>query len=190
MNTRNLLVALIPALCCIVPCQSHGHMTLPPSRNGGTFEKAGDCLHGECMWFSQPDADYVHKIDRTARISGEPTLNTPPLRTYNVNVTGGPLDYTRTSPWRAPGPSTENAPSFRLCLTLYSQGSAPVFGSGCGMAGGGPLRQSDGGTALEFGLKQNMDGSELPQVESANTTWSRGTVQEVAWANNANHGGG
>ena len=46
----------------------------------------------------------------------------------------------------------------------------------------------DGGTAREFGLIQNMDGLELPPLPPA--VWRRGSVQEVAWANNANHGGG
>ena len=71
------------------------------------------------MWFSQPNANWTlnpatgRPDDPIARIPGEPTLNAPELRTYNINVSSGPLDYTRTSPWRAPG-------------------SAPVYGSGCG----------------------------------------------------------
>lgn len=142
------------------------------------MEKAADCLHGECMWFSQPNANFTNNPetgrpdDPIARIPGEPTLNAVQFRTYNVNVTDGPLDYTRTSPWRAPG-------------------SAPVFGSGCGMGAGGPLRQMDGGTAREFGIVQNMDGKDLPHLNSsAAPVWARGSVQEVAWADNANHGGG
>jgi hypothetical protein len=132
-------------------------MTLPPSRNGGTLERAADCLYGECMWFSQP-----------TEIPGEPTLNAEPLRTYNVEVSSGQTDYTRYFPWRAPG-------------------SAPVLGSGCGRAGGGPVRMMNGGTAKEFGLA-HMDGAELPVVNR--TVWRRGETVEVAWAVNANHGGG
>jgi hypothetical protein len=41
--------ALAAALATAEP---HGHLTFPPSRNGGTLAKAADCLHGECMWFS------------------------------------------------------------------------------------------------------------------------------------------
>lgn len=77
-------------------------------------------------------------------------------------LAAGPLDYTATSPWRAPG-------------------SAPVFGSGCGMAGGGPYRESDGGTASEFGFPQNMDGKDLPPL-GTKTAWKRGTAVEVCAA--------
>lgn len=156
-------------------CLGHGHMTQPPSRNGGTLAKAADCMSGECMWFSQPDAGAApgragDDGDPIGRIPGEPTLNAAPLRTYNINVSAGPLDYTRHNPWRAPG-------------------SAPVIGSGCGRAGGGTMRQYNGGTAKEFGLVQNMDGVDLPGA-AERVTWKRGTTVEVAWANNANHGGG
>merc|ERR1711907_654146 len=144
-----LLTALLAGLSLAGLCEGHGHMTLPPSRNGGRLEKAADCLHGECMWFSQPDADYIHKTDPIARIPGDPTLNHLPFRTYNVNVSGGPTDYTSTSPWRAPG-------------------SAPVLGSGCGRAGGGPLAFANGGTAPK-GVQQGDDG--LNQPESEPTVW-------------------
>ena len=143
----------------------HGHLTLPPSRNGGTLAKAADCLHGECMYFSQPNADYANDpatgrpADPIARIPGRPTLNAARYRTYNVDISGGPLDYTRTSPWRAPG-------------------SAPVLGSGCGRAGGGPFRESDGGTGREFGLVQNRDGVELSKLTGNTTTWRRGSAVE------------
>ena len=83
----------------------------------------------------------------------------------------GPTDYTATHPWRAPG-------------------SAAVIGSGCGRAGGGPMRQYDGGTGKEFGWPQNMDGSDLPALKETPPVWKAGAAVEVAWANNANHGGG
>ena len=108
--TKVLLAGLLCATCL-----GHGHMTLPPSRSGGTMERAADCLRGECMWFSQPTF-----------VPGEPTVNDEALRTFNVEVSEGPTDYTRRNPWRAPG-------------------SAPVLGSGCGMAGGGPVREMNGG---------------------------------------------
>ena len=151
----------------------HGHMTLPPSRNGGRLAMAADCMKGECMWFSQPDAggSTYGSDSPIGKIKGEPTLNAPELRTYNVDVSSGPRDYTRHNPWRAPG-------------------SAPVIGSGCGRGGGGGVREGDGGTAKEFGLTQNMDGADLPPLANHSVSWTRGTVQEVAWANNANHGGG
>jgi hypothetical protein len=140
----------------IAPCHGHGHMTLPPSRNGGTLARAADCLHGECMWFSQP-----------THIPGEPTLNAAPLRTFNVDVSEGAHDYSRKNPWRSPG-------------------AASVIGSGCGRAGGGPVRSMNGGTAKEFNLTQDMDGADLPV--GPRTVWRRGAEEEVAWAVNANHG--
>lgn len=152
----------------------HGHMTIPPSRNGGRVEMAADCMKGECMWFSQPDAGgkTYGNDSHIATIPGEPTLNAPELRTFNVEVNGGPRDFSRYNPWRAPG-------------------SAPIIGSGCGRAGGGGVREGDGGTAKEFGLVQNMDGADLPPLSGINeTVWTVGSVQEVAWAVNANHGGG
>ena len=37
----------------VVSADAHGHLTFPASRNGGTLQKAADCMHGECiMWFS------------------------------------------------------------------------------------------------------------------------------------------
>ena len=145
----------------VAPVDGHGHATLPPSRNGGNLRDAADCGRGQCMYFSQP-----------ATIPGEPTINAEPLRTFNVEVDdSGPHDYTRRNPWRAPG-------------------SAPVLGSGCGRAGGGPVRSMNGGTAKEFGLVQNQDGADLPKLPERPTQWRRGSTQEVAWANNANHGGG
>lgn len=134
------------------------------------MEKAADCLHGECMWFSQPAVDPPG--DPIGKIRGYPTNNNSGTRTYNVDVVGTWNDYTRTSPWRAPG-------------------SAPVIGTGCGRAGGGPHLEFNGGTAPNFGYPQNLDGSALPRVLGVEpTTWFAGSIQEVAWAVNANHGGG
>ena len=39
------------------------------------METAADCLHGECMWFSQPDASGPSSSDPIALIPGEPTVN-------------------------------------------------------------------------------------------------------------------
>lgn len=161
---------LATAFACAACAAGHGHMTLPPSRNGGTLTKAADCLHGECMWFSQPNSNFTNNPatgrpdDPIARIPGEPTLDAQELRTYNVDVSGGVLDYTYTSPWRHPG-------------------AAPVLGSGCGVGAGGPEREMDGGTAREFGLVQNMDGKDLPQLNHTTVAaWKRNSTQEVAWA--------
>eukprot|EP00660_Eupelagonema_oceanica_P011384 gene11384-6479_t len=56
-------------------CRGHGQLTYPPSRNLGTLDTAGGCLSGQCLWFSQP-----------MEIPGEPTVNAPGLRTYNIHV--------------------------------------------------------------------------------------------------------
>jgi hypothetical protein len=136
---------------------AHGHLTLPPSRNGGTLEKAANCENGECFWFSQP-----------ALIPGEPTNNDERHRTYNVKVNDGPRDWSRKSPWRAPG-------------------TAPVLGSGCGLAGGNAKVINNGGIAPD-GVQQGVDGLTLPSVTS--TIWERGTAVEVGHAIHCNHGGG
>jgi len=138
-------------------CEGHGHITYPPSRHGGNYSKAGFCQTGECLWFSQPTT-----------IPGKPTLNNPMARTYNVKVSSGPHDWSRKMPWRAPG-------------------TAPVKGSGCGVAGGNVLPIPNGGNAPP-GVQQGSDGLLLPETKP--TVWKKGQVAEVAWAITANHGGG
>jgi len=147
----------VSAALLIVSGEAHGSLTLPPSRNGGTLAKAANCQNGECFWFSQP-----------ALIPGEPTNNEEEFRTYNVKVKDGPRDWSRTSPWRAPG-------------------TAPVNSSGCGLAGGNVEVIINGGIAPE-GVEQGTDGLSLPKV--ASTVWQRGTAVEVGHAIHCNHGGG
>lgn len=53
------------------------------------------------------------------------------MRTLQLNVTGQPADVYATSPWRAPG-------------------SAPVFGSGCGVAGGSKDVYLNGGSIVGY----------------------------------------
>jgi len=108
------------------------------------------------MWFSQPTV-----------IPGEPALNDPAHRTYNVKVAEGPHDWTRKMPWRAPG-------------------TAPVLGSGCGLAGGNSLPIPNGGKVQPE--QQGLDGLKLPETKP--TVWKKGDDVEVAWAITANHGGG
>lgn len=141
----------------VIGSQGHGHMTYPPSRHKGNYSTAGTCNEGQCLWFSQPTT-----------ITGEPTLNKPKLRTYNVNVNNGPGDWSRKMPWRAPG-------------------AAPVLGSGCGVAGGNPLPIPNGGQSYR-GMKQGFDGAKLPATKP--TIWRKGDSVEVAWSLTANHGGG
>lgn len=100
-------------------------------------------------------------------IPGEPTLKLE-HRTFNVHVESGPHDWSRNMPWRAPG-------------------TAPVLGSGCGVAGGNAIPIANGGVA-PAGYEQGIDGLSLPANEP--TVWTKGQVTEVAWAFFANHGGG
>jgi len=136
-------------------------MTYPPNRMGGNMSLAGvGAAYGRLfphLWFSQP-----------VTIPGEPTLNEARYRTHNVDVQGGPKDWSRRFPWRAPG-------------------SAPVRGSGCGVAGGFHLPIPNGG-AVPPGRKFGEDGLVLPENEPAH--WSKGEVVNVSWSFVANHGGG
>lgn len=106
-------------------------------------------------------------FSQITEIPGEPTLPDE-ARTYNVKVNSGDDDWSRQMPWRAPG-------------------TAPVLGSGCGVAGGGPVERDNGGIPPK-GYAQGVDFLTIPEQPS--TTWKRGSVQEVAWALFANHGGG
>lgn len=149
------------AVALISTCDGHGHMTFPPSRQGGNLSAAGiSTVYGDfepAFWFSQPTV-----------IPGEPTLNKAEHRTYNVHVASGPRDWSRKFPWRAPG-------------------SAPVLGSGCGVNGGAGVPIPNGGYPWPT-YSQGADALELPESEV--TEWIRGDVVEVAWAMLANHGGG
>lgn len=116
------------------------------------------------MLFSQPNS----KQPTAAIIPGPPTLNSSKYRTVNVNVSSGPYDWTRTMPWRAPG-------------------SAPVLGSGCGVAGGGDVWNVNGGWPSR-GMTQGEDAITLPT--GIPTVWKSGAVVEVAIGIWANHGGG
>lgn len=53
--------------------------------------------------FTNVKAAVEPKTDPIAKIPGFPTINESKYRTYNMDVVGGPFDYTKTSPWRAPG---------------------------------------------------------------------------------------
>jgi hypothetical protein len=110
-------------------------------------------------------------FSQPAVITESPTLPAH-ARTMNVGVNDGPGDFTRTHPWRAPG-------------------TAPVFGSGCGMAGGGPQvpTRKDTGGFPPPDYNYGDDFLKIPPRPNS-TVWARGTTQEVAWAAMANHGGG
>lgn len=95
-------------------------------------------------------------------------------RTVNTDVEcGAEKDFYYYSPWRAPG-------------------AAPVFDS-CGLAGGRTSAQGDGSFGATYtdtpNAKQGDAGSGLAPTASQ-ATWKRGSTVEVAWALQANHGGG
>ena len=169
--------------------EGHGNMNYPPStRQGiagkttpGRLDGGGYCeqpwgpeqqpfshnaLNGACMLFSQPSV----KQPTASIIPGPPTVNASKWRTVNVNVSDGPGDWTRIMPWRAPG-------------------SAPVLGSGCGVAGGGDVWNANGGWPAR-GMQQGADAlATLPKSE-APVEWAPGAVVKVAFGIWANHGGG
>ena len=152
---------LLLAPVCVGIVHGHGHITRPPARNNGSIAGGGHAPNYEAFWFSQP-----------MTIPGVPTL--PAFaRTMNLGVDGGPDDFTRSAPWRAPG-------------------SAPVRGSGCGVAGGGPkAKRADTADEPPPGFSRNDDFLLIPPTRTENrAVWARGSVQEVAWAPMANHGGG
>ena len=142
--------------------RSHAaQITWPPARTNGTIGQAGSCEGYECFWFTQPTS-----------IPGAPTLNSSAHRPFNVDVAdGSAIDWTRRMPWRAPG-------------------TAPVLGSGCGVAGGSPYtNMSDNGGNPPPGIAQGADGR-TALAPKAPTVWKRGGTVEVAWAMMTNHGGG
>lgn len=152
-----VLTALCLVVVVAVGVHGHGQVTIPRARTNLTVQDAGDCFKGSCFWFSQ-----------IVEIPGPPTVNDAQFRTFNIHVSSGDDDWSRTMPWRAPG-------------------TAPVLGSGCGVAGGSDKELPNGGIPPP-GYKQGDDGLKMPATEP--TVWKRGSIQEVAWGIFANHGGG
>eukprot|EP01048_Picozoa_sp_COSAG05_P006932 COSAG05_NODE_470_length_9504_cov_260.657629_7_plen_311_part_00 len=132
-----------------------------------TTHNARVCRSGSVEMAGDCHNDACLWFSQPATISGEPTLPDY-ARTMHVNVTSGPDDFSRTMPWRAPG-------------------TAPVYGSGCGVAGGGPVSYDNGGNAPD-GYNQGDDFLTIPEHKPA--VWQRGGIEEVAFAISANHGGG
>lgn len=151
-----------------VESMGHGMLTWPPARALGDLKSAGlssayvayeEKPNVGYLWFSQPVV-----------IPGEPTLNSPEDRTYNVHVSSGDKDWSRRMPWRAPG-------------------TAQVLGSGCGVSGGSPVQIPNGGASSDPTLyPYGMDGKDLPATKP--TEWTMGSTAEVAFSLIANHGGG
>jgi len=144
----------------VVSCDAHASLMTPPARTEGHV----------------PDGDHDHYnfnhgnpgllwFSQAAFIPGSPTNNDPATRTVRGD------EGTAMNPWRAPG-------------------SAPVLGSGCGVAGGANVPMPNGGEAPvdypQYPL--GMDGKDLPEKKP--TVWQIGSTQEVSFAFFANHGGG
>ena len=91
-------------------------------------------------------------------------------RTMEPEVEGG-VDVWRKNPWRSPG-------------------AAPVYGSGCGVAGGHSTNVYANGGTPPAGVTLGFDGKNLPKTNLGPAKWQVGSVVEVAWAMAANHGGG
>lgn len=158
---NHFLLSLSVLLLTLPFVYSHASLTLPVStRHGGSIENAGNCSvepYFSCLWFTQ-----------ITTIPGNATVNDPQFRTYNIDVDKGEHDWSRFYPWRAPG-------------------TAPVRGSGCGVAGGSDVPLYDGGLPPPQ-YPQGMDGLNLTAQKP--TVWKRGTAVEVGFALTANHGGG
>jgi len=142
-----------------------------------------------CFWFSNgcsigcpecdgttrgpiPDKDKFRKKMDVCGRGYNATICDPALRTVNTNVRcGADDDWYFYSPWRAPG-------------------SAGLFDP-CGMAGG----TTEGG---HYGAiykttphaKQGDLGSQTLPFSPSGTVWRAGSLVEVAWTIQANHGGG
>eukprot|EP01006_Ploeotia_vitrea_P017617 TRINITY_DN48839_c0_g1_i1.p1 TRINITY_DN48839_c0_g1~~TRINITY_DN48839_c0_g1_i1.p1 ORF type:complete len:380 (-),score=25.13 TRINITY_DN48839_c0_g1_i1:1241-2380(-) len=150
---------LLLLLAVVSWVHGHGQLTHPLSNRANcSYETAGTCDGPYgCLWFSQ-----------ITTIPGPPTVNDAKYRSYNVHVSSGPDDWSYKYPWRAPG-------------------SAPVRGSGCGVAGGSDVVLFNGGVSPP-GVPQGTDGITLPAKEP--TIWTAGSTVEVGFALTANHGGG
>ena len=133
---------------------AHGHMTIPASTRNG-----GDFTTGGSCAKGQ-----CFWFSNNVEIPGSITLPNE-MRSLQLNVTGKPEDVYATSPWRAPG-------------------TAPVYGSGCGAAGGGPTAFANGGQPPP-GVPQGTDGFFLPK-HGTPEQWKRGSEVEVGWAISAN----
>ena len=157
------LLALLFLLALPTPSRGHGQLTWPPStRHGGNIHAGADCARGECFWFSNNVEIPEHARPGTLPAS---------MRSIEPEVRGGKRDVWRTHPWRAPG-------------------TAPVYGSGCGVAGGHPTHEYANGGVPPVGVSLGFDGAALPASALGPARWLRGGVAEVAWAMSANHAGG
>lgn len=176
--------------CFLVGSASgHGAMTLPATRMSTSLKKGGLCegtdptvpyQNETCFWFNEgcsigcnscsKDCSHVKSaFGFCCPEQIQPTNNDPRTRTFKDLF--GKLDVAmRFNPWRAPG-------------------FAPVYDP-CGLAGGMLPGEAGKINPPPPGVPQGMRGQDLPEVPALKMTWAAGSVQEVAWGINANHGGG
>jgi len=167
----------------------HGVMYEPPVRNslGLTFPEVS-CAGGSCQWFNQGCTIGCKNVSGKSGLSkggvdcedhAEPTIQFEDknLRTYAIgevyHLRTPWHDWTKYHPWRYPG-------------------SAPVADP-CGVAGGSFEPGSVfAGILAPLGVPQGSKGTEAPYNLPllAKTVWIAGSTAEVAWAIDANHGGG
>jgi hypothetical protein len=166
-------------------------MIEPPTRNSQGWSIMGPgCPGGSCLFFVQGAGIGCHNVtgmgtrdEEMATLFGkgpceehaEPTIPfRNPLATWNLKLNllkpWSWLDYTRLHPWRFPG-------------------SAPVADA-CGLAGGWQtMGKVVNGGRPPFGIPQGFEGSKMSKLLKE-TVWIAGSIAEVAFALQANHGGG
>ena len=167
---------LLCAAAVLATAASHGVMQMPPcwqmtntyyaiggiSLKNPTALKQGACPSNGCEWYSN-----------STHIKGKPTIGEDsPLRTYKP-VPGCPMfkgmsSCWNSTPWRAPG-------------------TADVF-SPCGIEGGNPKGCGPSHQCIEGGFEFGPDGRSL--LEGITTHYQVGSIIEVGFSIEANHGGG
>ena len=152
----------------LVPCQSTKIGQAPQYSmtclwfNEGCAIGCKSCEAGKCGHIKSS------VLDKCCPEQMEPTLKDPRLRTYSGFLADVAMDHT---PWRAPG-------------------FAPVYDP-CGIASGVPAGVNPGPiNPPPIGIKQGLSMQDLPELPDVKTRWPAGSIQDVAWAINANHGGG
>ena len=159
---NNDMRVLLLAACFLATAHGHGHMTWPPSTRHGGSIRVGADCANGACYW----------FSNNVEVSTGSTLPTS-MRSVEPEVTGGKYDVFSTSPWRSPG-------------------KAPVYGSGCGVAGGHPTDAYANGGQPPKNVAQGFDGAKLAPVASTlgPARWVRGGTAEIAWAVSANHAGG
>jgi hypothetical protein len=183
---------------------AHGSLLYPPPRNGvekvlpeftnGSFPRGHydcGCKNGtneycesaqSCLWFNQGCTIYCPCTGNgtASRVPNNnmcgttklPTNNDPLTRTLNRQaVAGSSEDVYKFMPWRAPGTA--------------------ILGDPCGIAGGSPIKQNNGGEyiATDF-AKQGDLGSKVLKPLPSGVIWHAGSEVETTLFIKANHAGG